>query len=128
LVQVASSSEPTTLAPILVKGFSWHGGKNGAPRFLGLQEMAWILLSFLVFGPYGNIAMAAFDNKSPSVADAVRSVGLEIDLWVMAGAKKLSLLTVLAVRSVRSVAGANINLEEDARDLLTMHDLQRLLD
>ena len=34
-----------------------------------------------------------FDNKSLSVADAIRSVGLEIDLWVMAGAKKLSLLT-----------------------------------
>jgi hypothetical protein len=34
-----------------------------------------------------------FDNKSPSVAVAIRSVGLEIDLWVLAGAKKLSLLT-----------------------------------
>jgi hypothetical protein len=57
----------------------------------------------LVFGPFGNIAMAAFltirvhhcvfDNKSPSVAVAIRSIGLEIDLWVIAGAKKLSLLT-----------------------------------
>jgi hypothetical protein len=34
-----------------------------------------------------------FDNKSPSVVVAIKSVGLEIDLWVMAGAKKLSLLT-----------------------------------
>jgi hypothetical protein len=34
-----------------------------------------------------------FDNRSPSVAVAIRSVGLEIDLWVLAGAKKLSLLT-----------------------------------
>jgi hypothetical protein len=61
-----------------------------------LQEMSSTLLSFLVFGPYGNITMAAFfDNKSPSVADAIGSpsvanaigsVGLEIDSWVMAGA------------------------------------------
>jgi hypothetical protein len=34
-----------------------------------------------------------FDNKSPSVAIAIRSVGLEIDLWVLVGAKKLSLPT-----------------------------------
>jgi hypothetical protein len=34
-----------------------------------------------------------FDNKSPSIADAIRRVGLEVHLWEMAGAKKLSLLT-----------------------------------
>jgi hypothetical protein len=34
-----------------------------------------------------------FDNKSPSIADAIRRVGLEVDLWEMARAKKLSLLT-----------------------------------
>jgi hypothetical protein len=34
-----------------------------------------------------------FDNKSPSIADAIRRVELEVHLWEMAGAKKLSLLT-----------------------------------
>jgi hypothetical protein len=34
-----------------------------------------------------------FDNKSPSIADAIRRVGLEVDLSEMAGAQKLSLLT-----------------------------------
>jgi hypothetical protein len=34
-----------------------------------------------------------FDNKNPSIADAIRRVELEVHLWEMAGAKKLSLLT-----------------------------------
>jgi hypothetical protein len=34
-----------------------------------------------------------FDNKSPNIVDAIIRVGLEVDLWEMAGAKKLSLLT-----------------------------------
>jgi hypothetical protein len=34
-----------------------------------------------------------FDNKSPSITDALKRVGLVVDLWEMAGAKKLSLLT-----------------------------------
>jgi hypothetical protein len=34
-----------------------------------------------------------FDNKSPNIADAIRRVELEVHLWEMAGAKKLSLLT-----------------------------------
>jgi hypothetical protein len=34
-----------------------------------------------------------FYNKSPSINDGIRRVGLEVDLWEMAGAKKLSLLT-----------------------------------
>jgi hypothetical protein len=33
-----------------------------------------------------------FYNKSPSINDGIRRVGLEVDLWEMAGAK-LSLLT-----------------------------------
>jgi hypothetical protein len=33
-----------------------------------------------------------FDNKSPNIVDAIRRVGLEVDLWEMAGAK-MSLLT-----------------------------------
>jgi hypothetical protein len=34
-----------------------------------------------------------FYKKSPSIADANRKVGFEIELWEMASAKKLSLLT-----------------------------------
>jgi hypothetical protein len=34
-----------------------------------------------------------FYNKSPNITDAIRRVGFEVDLWEMAGAKKLCLLT-----------------------------------
>jgi hypothetical protein len=55
--------------------------------------MASILVILGVWTLWTHHSARVFDNKSPIIADAIRKVGLEVDLWEMAGAKKLSLLT-----------------------------------
>jgi len=46
-----------------------------------------------VLGHYGIIGIAVFDGAAPNLAGTLMTFGEERRLWVMAGARGLSLLT-----------------------------------